>query len=81
MRSTRSCRRPLYSSVVPRTLMTEPGAGQGGVAVPDLGVDLAGAVGQIHIQIFCAVAAGALIRRTNQQKAFELLILAKLGNG
>ena len=28
-----------------------------------------------------AAAAGALIRRTNQQKAFELLILAKLGNG
>lgn len=29
MRSTRSCRRPLYSSVVPRILMTVPGAGQG----------------------------------------------------
>ena len=57
------------------------GRGTGGVAVPDLGVDLAGAVGQVHIQIFCAVAAGALIRRTNQQKAFKLLILAKLGNG
>ena len=50
-------------------------------AVPHLAVDLARAVGQVHIKIAASVAAGSLIAGAHQQKALKAHILHQLADG
>ena len=49
--------------------------GRGRVAVPELGVDLAGQIAQRHVQKFVAVGRGSLRGRAGEQEAVEHLSL------